>query len=80
MNRYIVFMKQVPLSTKIDMNPETKTLKRSSALAQVNPDDLHALQCALDLKKLTGAEVVDHLRPKKSCARLCRGAPTEVYC
>ena len=58
MNRYIVFMKQVPLSTKIDMDPETKTLKRSSALAQVNPDDLHALQCALDLKKLTGAEVV----------------------
>ena len=51
-------MKQVPLSTKIDMDPETKTLKRSSALAQVNPDDLHALQCALDLKKLTGAEVV----------------------
>lgn len=58
MKRYIVFLKQVPQSTKIEIDPETKTLKRSSALSQTNPDDLYALQTALDLKKDNEAEVV----------------------
>lgn len=58
MKRYIVFLKQVPLSTKVEMDPVTKTLKRSSALSQVNPDDLYALQAALDLRRSTGAEVI----------------------
>lgn len=58
MKRYIVFLKQVPLSTKVDMDPVTKTLKRSSALSQTNPDDLYALQAALNLRRTTGAEVV----------------------
>lgn len=58
MKRYIVFLKQVPLSTKVELDPITKTLKRSSALSQTNPDDLYALQAALDLKRDTGAEVV----------------------
>ena len=54
MKRYIVFLKQVPLSTKVEMDPVTKTLKRSSALSQVNPDDLYALQAALDLPRSMG--------------------------
>ena len=58
MKRYIVFLKQVPLSTKVEMDPKTHTLKRSSALTQTNPNDLYALQAALDLKQTTGAEVV----------------------
>ena len=58
MKRYIVFLKQVPLSTKVEMDPVTKTLKHSSALSQVNPDDLYALQAALDLRRSTGAEVI----------------------
>lgn len=58
MNRYIVFMKQVPQSTKVDIDPETKTLKRASALCRTNPDDLCALQAALNMRKATGAEVV----------------------
>lgn len=58
MKRYIVFLKQVPQSTRVEMDPVTKTLKRSSALSRTNPDDLHALQVALDLKRSTGAEVV----------------------
>ena len=58
MKRYIVFLKQVPLSTKVEMDPVTKTLKRSSALSQVNPDDLYALQAALDLRRSTGDEVI----------------------
>lgn len=58
MKRYIVFLKQVPLSTKVAIDPVTKTLKRSSALSQTNPDDLYALQAALNLKKKTNAEIV----------------------
>lgn len=58
MKRYIVFLKQVPRSTQVEMDPVTKTLRRSSAMSQTNPDDLHALQAALDLKRQTGAEVV----------------------
>lgn len=54
MKRYIVFLKQVPLSTKVEIDPVTKTLKRSSALTRTNPDDLHALQTAVNLKKKTG--------------------------
>lgn len=58
MKRYIVFLKQVPKSTKVGIDPVTKTLKRSSAMSRTNPDDLCALQAALDMKKATGAEVV----------------------
>ena len=54
MKRYIVFLKQVPLSTKVEIDPVTKTLKRSSALTRTNPDDLHALQTALILRKRPG--------------------------
>lgn len=56
MKRYIVFLKQVPQSTRVEIDPVTNTLKRSSALCQTNPDDLCALQAALNLKK--------ELRPK----------------
>lgn len=58
MKRYIVFLKQVPQSTLVEIDPITKTLKRSSALCKTNPDDLCALQAALNLKKKTGAEIV----------------------
>ena len=50
MMRYIVFLKQVPLSTKVEMDPVTRTLKRSSAMTRTNPDDLYALQLAVKLK------------------------------
>ena len=43
MKRYIVFLKQVPQSTRVEIDPITKTLKRSSALCKTNPDDLCAL-------------------------------------
>ena len=58
MERYIVFLKQVPRSTKVGIDPVTKTLKRSSSMSRTNPDDLCALQAALALKVETGAEVV----------------------
>ena len=60
-------------STKVELNPVTKTLKRSSALSRTNPDDLYALQMALDLKRDTAAEVVQRSawgrpRQKPYCA------------
>lgn len=58
MNKYIVFMKQVPKSTKIEMDPVTKTLIRGSVAARTNPDDLHALVAALDAKRACGGEVI----------------------
>lgn len=58
MKRFIVFLKQVPASTKVEMDPVTKRLKRNSALTQVNPDDLYALQLALTLKRRMPAEIV----------------------
>jgi electron transfer flavoprotein beta subunit len=58
MNRYIVFLKQVPLSTKVNMDAVTKTLQRSSAACKTNPYDLYALQAALSLRNKTGGEVV----------------------
>ena len=58
MNRYIVFLKQVPLSTKVNIDVVTKTLQRSSAATRTNPDDLYALQAALWLRDRSGGEVV----------------------
>lgn len=58
MKRYIVFLKQVPASTKVGIDPETKTLKRSSALSQTNPDDLYALQAAVNMRRRNGGEIV----------------------
>lgn len=58
MNKYIVFMKQVPRSTRIEIDPVTKTLVRGSAAARTNPDDMHALVAALEAKRACGGEVV----------------------
>ena len=55
---YIVYLKQVPLSTTVKIDPVTKTLLRSSALTQTNPDDLYALEEAVALKRKTGADVI----------------------
>ncbi|MFI3315178.1 MAG: electron transfer flavoprotein subunit beta/FixA family protein [Rikenellaceae bacterium] len=58
MNRYIVFLKQVPQSNKIKINPKNKTLMRQSAAGRTNPDDLYALEAALWAKSVNGGEVV----------------------
>ncbi len=83
MKRYIVFLKQVPRSTKVEIDAVTHTLKRSSALTQTNPDDLYALQAALDLKRDTGAEVVAvSMGPASAedvlCEALQRGADRAI--
>ena len=54
----IVCVKQVPdTSGKVAVKPDG-TLDRASMATITNPDDLHALEAALQLKDATGCEVV----------------------
>ena len=56
--KIIVCVKQVPdTSGKVAVNPDG-TLNRASMAAITNPDDLNAVEAALQLKEETGAEVV----------------------
>lgn len=56
--KQIVFIKQVPASTEIRIDPVSHTLIRSGAKSQTNPDDLHALQTAIEIRKQTGGTIV----------------------
>ncbi len=55
--KIIVCMKQVPASSKVDIDPETGNLKRGSAGQRTNPYDLYALECALQIREKTGGTV-----------------------
>ncbi|MBQ4417390.1 MAG: electron transfer flavoprotein subunit beta/FixA family protein [Butyrivibrio sp.] len=56
--KIIVCVKQVPdTSGKVAVNPDG-TLNRASMAAIINPDDLNAVEAALQLKDETGAEVI----------------------
>ena len=56
--KQIVFLKQVPASTEVRIDPVTHTLMRAGAKSQTNPDDLHALQAAVDIRKQLGGTIV----------------------
>ena len=56
--KIIVCVKQVPdTSGKVAVNPDG-TLNRASMATITNPDDLNAVEAALELKEQTGAEVI----------------------
>ena len=55
--KIIVCMKQVPASSKVDIEPETGNLKRGSAGQRTNPYDLYALECALQIREKTRGTV-----------------------
>ena len=55
--RIIVCMKQVPASSKVDIDPETGTMKRLSSAVRTNPYDLFALETALQLREKLGGTV-----------------------
>jgi electron transfer flavoprotein beta subunit len=55
--RIAVCIKQVPDSTQVKVDPATGTLIRAGVPSILNPYDHYALECALKLKKETGAEV-----------------------
>lgn len=53
----IVFVKQVPDTTDVKLDPKTGSLIREGLESIINPDDLHALEAALELKAACGADV-----------------------
>ena len=55
--KIIVCMKQVPASTKVDIDPETGAMKRLTGTTRTNPYDLFALETALQLRELVGGTV-----------------------
>ncbi len=55
--KIIVCMKQVPATSKVDIDSETGNLKRGSAEQRTNPYDLYALECALQIREKTGGSV-----------------------
>lgn len=55
--KIIVCMKQVPATSKVDIDSETGNLKRGSAEQRPNPYDLYALECALQIREKTGGSV-----------------------
>lgn len=55
--KQIVFLKQVPASTEVRIDPVTHTLMRAGAKSQTNPDDLHALQAAVEIRRQLGGTI-----------------------
>ncbi len=53
----LVCIKQVPASTKVEVDPVTGVLKRDGADAKMNPYDLFALEEAFRLREKVGGEV-----------------------
>jgi len=53
----IVFVKQVPDTTDVKLDPKTGNLIREGLDSIINPDDRHALEAALDLKAVHNAAV-----------------------
>ena len=55
--KIVVCMKQVPLTSKVEIDSETGNLKRMSSATRTNPFDLFALECALDIREKIGGTV-----------------------
>ena len=53
----LVCMKQVPGTSKVEIDPETGVLKRAGVDSKMNPYDLYALETALRLKEQHGGKV-----------------------
>lgn len=56
--KQLVFLKQVPASTRISIDPVTHTLIRKGSRSQTNPDDLHALQMAVEIRNKIGGSII----------------------
>lgn len=53
----IVFVKQVPNTTEVKLDPKTGNLLREGIESIINPDDRHALEAAVGLKEKVGGKV-----------------------
>ena len=57
MLRITTCIKQVPGTTKVEVDEETGVLKRDGIESKMNPYDLYALETALNIKEKNGAEL-----------------------
>jgi electron transfer flavoprotein beta subunit len=55
--KIIVLIKQVPDTTDVKLDPKTGSLIREGVESIINPDDRHALEAAISLKKAEGGKV-----------------------
>jgi electron transfer flavoprotein beta subunit len=55
--RIIVCIKQVPGTTKVEIDPESGVLKRDGVESKMNPYDLYAVETALRIKEKLGGTV-----------------------
>ena len=55
--KLMVCIKQVPGTTKVEIDEETGAMKRDGLKSKMNPFDLYALETALRLKEQYGAQV-----------------------
>ena len=53
----IVLVKQVPNTTQVRVDPETNNLIREGVPSIVNPDDLHAIEAAVQIKEKWGGHI-----------------------
>ena len=60
--KIVVCMKQVPATSKVDIDPETGAMKRMSGETRTNPYDLFALETAL-------AKLVPRVNSREHCRR-----------
>lgn len=81
--KIIVLIKQVPDIEKVRFDVETGRIDRSSAPAETNPFDLHALEAGLQIKeKLGGSVTVISMGPRQAESSLkdalARGADRAI--
>lgn len=55
--KIIVFIKQVPDTDKVKLDPKTGNLKREGVKSMLNPYDANAIETALEIKDAVGAQV-----------------------
>lgn len=55
--RFVVCIKQVPESTEVKIDPDTRTLMREGIPSIINPFDTYAIEEALKFKEALGGEV-----------------------
>lgn len=55
--KILVCIKQVPDTTKVDIDPENMTLKRTGIDTKINPFDLYAIETAVKLKEAHQANI-----------------------
>jgi electron transfer flavoprotein beta subunit len=56
--RIVTCIKQVPKAGQLQVDPVTKTLKRTGVPSEINPPDLNALELGLRLRDAVGGEAV----------------------